>query len=155
MNAARHIPWILTGFDVSQSMLAAHSDRVRRIAEALVEATGCALARPAFAQSAMQKYTKVDDPASLRRGNDELHEAVPPDLTPLPEAVRNIAAEAARLHPGINATTAGTFFAPQVLSQLKANGFMQQASQCRTAPQPAGRSLPWRTSGSSPPNSFN
>ncbi len=131
---AQHIPWILTGFDVSQTMLSEHPDLVRRIAEALVEATGCALARPAFAESVLRKYTRVSDPASLRRGDEELRAAVPADLTPLPEAIRNIAREAVALNPGINAAAAATFFAPEVLSQLKANGFMQQAALCKTGP---------------------
>lgn len=133
LNAQR-IPWILTGFDVSQTMLEQHPDRVRRIAEALVAATACALAHPAFAEAEMEKYTKVSDPASLKRGTEEFRAVVPPDLTPHPLAVWNIATEAMALHPGLNSSATAKFFAPQVLSELKANGFMGQVAQCPSGP---------------------
>jgi hypothetical protein len=132
--SALHIPWILTGFAVPQTMLEEHPDRVRRIAEALVAATGCALARPSFAEAVMAKYTKISDPASLKHGTDELRSVVPADLTPSPEAVRSIVAEAAAAHPGFNLSAASKFYASEVLSELKANGFMRQAAQCKNGP---------------------
>jgi len=132
--SAQHIPWILTGFDVPQTMLEEHPDRVRRIAEALVAATGCALARPPFAESVLEKYTKISDPPALRRGDDEFRAVVPADLTPSPEAIRNIVAEAGRLHPGLDLSAAAKFYVPQVLTELKANGFRRQAAQCGNAP---------------------
>ena len=129
-----HIPWILTGFDVSQAMLEEHPDRVRQIAEALVAATACARARPAFAKSVIAKYTKISDPASLERGDAEFQAAVPPDLTPSPEAVRNIVAEATALHAGLNPSATAQFYAPQVLAELRTNGFMREAAQCKNGP---------------------
>ncbi len=132
--SAQHIPWILTGFVVPQTMLDEHPERVRRIAEALLAATACALARPAFAEPVLAKYTRVSDPASLKRGIDEFRAVVPADLTPSPEAVRNIVAQAAALHPGLNPSATAKFYAPQVLTELRANGFVRQAAQCKTGP---------------------
>ena len=132
--SAQHIPWILTGFDVPQTMLDDHPERVRRIAEALLTATACALARPAFAEPVLAKYTKVSDPASLKRGIDEFRAIVPADLTPSPEAVRNIAAQAVALHPGPTPSATAKFFAPEVLAELRANGVMRQAAQCNSGP---------------------
>ena len=132
--SALHIPWILTGFDVPQAMLDEHPDRVRKIAEALVTATACARTQPAFAESVIAKYTKIGDAESLRRGAGEFRAAVPPDLTASPEAVRNIVAEAAARHTGLNVSAAAQFYAPQVLAELRANGFMRRAADCRSGP---------------------